>query len=196
MDIECILPFFCAPDDVRFSQPMSSAAYTYAADGEIAVRVFRFGNYDGLKNPFDLHKNYPWEKKQLDSQFVSLPSYSKKSLQRCQPCRGTGLVRTCPACGGRKKALLSDGYSEYENDCITCSATGVVPSRDDMHYDCLGGGMDFEKVFFGFEGALIKLRYLELIRMLPGAELSKDFEKGEAITFRFKGGTGFVLSSE
>ncbi len=168
---------FCAAADSSrdsFKQPLSKGDWTYACDGNIAVRVPRREDVPEREIKEDLEKLFNRADSRTGYQWVDVPSVAVETFD-------------CVYCDGKGKINKSRTQTSI---CEWCAGTG----RDDARRT--------QRSIFTIDGVVIGLsdHYLELInKELPSPQIGlikeaagpgKDFP----VKIRFDGGEGLLMA--
>jgi hypothetical protein len=165
-----LLQPFCSTKRWRkyLNAPFSDAAFTYATDGLVLVRVARQLQMVG-------HEKAPRDnaKRLLDGAgfdtalFLDAPVIEFPAPERieCRTCDGRGFEHDCPDCSC---------------ECDECDGEG---SRDD---DC--------ECSIGIGGTPIALRVARRVWELPGLKLGQPPGPSQPWAFTFDGGVGLFMA--
>ena len=183
---------FCDPLRATLRTPFNIGEFTYACNGNIAVRVPRIEGATGvgeekLPSLFDSAKT--------PDSFVEIDAVEIKTeflvcndcaglgyFKRCKDCEGTGF-KACDNCGHEEECETCKGEGQTadksgEKDCIKCKATGQIII--DQHF--LLGGSKFKR------------EYINLISTLPNVKIGAfDKPNYDPVCFTFDGGSGLVM---
>jgi hypothetical protein len=170
----------------NMSQPWSVGAFTYATNGHLAVRMPRVPEIPERKNVIMIEERLIWDHESL-LDYLPLPPYDLEGRQRCSLC-------TCPECDGEGEVIAETDYNEYEVTCKTCNGGELVPGDEEgvPCRRCNGTGKDFDfAVAWG--AGFISAYLLEMIKDLPGVQLSPTGDGMTPWRFIFHGGVGLIM---
>lgn len=162
---------FCTLEGWRLvlSRPFSAAAFTYAADGAIAVRVPR--RADVSENP-DAARYV----EEMERRFAGAPVpavWERRRFYLPPPPLQTG---RCPDCHG-------DGALDCDSDCARCDGQGELSGE-------FSRSTSIDGIAFG-------LGYVRRMLSLPDVEIAMTACDDERhfwpLMFRFDGGEGLLM---
>lgn len=209
INMELLVRFCCADKDKdNICLPWSTAAFTYATDGHIMVRVPRMADVEANATAPDVEHNlYSSMFNREPVTWVDVPDVDFEA-STCLHCNGTVKGVVCPECEGEGVVSLESEFNYYgEDECTTCkgkaqlsvaqfeefkarhryNSPGVVESCG----ECWGTGKVWTMEGKVVNGVKINLKFLSLLSTLPNVKLG-TFEPMTVVRFKFDGGDGLV----
>lgn len=121
----------------------------------------------------------------------------------CRACDGTGMVSTCPECGGVGDLDFETQYNTYTVKCETCDGSGSVKDEGDEIQKCEkceGSGVRWDGRVLYTDGHLsttLASYELSLLKRFPDLRFGKvpDPDALPIVPFVFSGGCGFISCS-
>lgn len=185
---------FCSPDNVFISNPFSHGEYTYATDGNIAVRVPRLP--DVAENPTAPGPSIKTLFRQVyENKYKAMPtSIPDDKKEQCVVCKGSGKVIPCAECKG--EGTVECDECGHEGDCKKCKGNGVTlgVGAQESCEDCGGLGYSIKGTPVHLGNKNISSIYLRQIATLPNPAISPSTTgELEVMPFKFDGGEGIVM---
>ena len=191
---------FCHDDATRpnIATPWSAGEHSYATDGHILIRVPRLEDVperDDVPAPDELFK-IPEPPEWFALADMALPA-QESTEKTCPDCNGATAIEAkeegydCPECDGGGTVEFDNRYSDYEVDCKTCSGGGKIKKCE----PCKSAGkittQNMQPTQVG--NAHFQLRYLLLLKGLPGCKLGPSAKDKDVASFTFDGGDGRLM---
>lgn len=195
---------FCSIDEKRaasIGRPFAAEdGFTYATDDRIIVRgpSSEFPAEANEKAPklTGIYQIAPWNHNELDQ--GALLDFKESVLPapdfvECAACKGSGKIANCTGCNGSGECecLCGDIHA-----CGECDGTGGKGGKGDESAKCDvcdGSGKQEKAKPIPVGKAYINVRYLKMIRDLPGARMFSAQNPEEPVPFIFHCGTGYVM---
>ena len=196
---------FCNPYRQSIEKPWTdSLGCSWAMDGRSIIRTIHPVPGVDIVICHELQKkmefSLPWDCfGNSEVAFEDLPQTDNIKRETCSRCRGIGRLSICPECDGEGEIYYHNDYHQYDFECKTCRGDGSFPScstnTESAHIcgGCKGTGKDNDKPV-PWMNAFVNLKYIEIIKQLPGAKLSISYVSADMYAFRFTGGCGFVMA--
>jgi hypothetical protein len=107
----------------------------------------------------------------------------------CEDCKGKGVNVQCPECQGMGEVCFDNSYNSYTFDCKSCDGEGVKQKCE----TCGETGKHEGMVGISYANSFFQVRYLRLLKELPGCELGTPPDCMSPAWFRFEGGDGLIM---
>lgn len=179
---------FCSKDIFRphwALGPFNQNGRTYATDGHVLVSVPL--RDDVTDDDVDRPNMVEMFAKFCPGEWFAVPAVQ---LEICEHCKGKVVNYSCHECGGSGTAKPETKYYVYEIECESCDGEGEVaccPYCNMTGFDAPG--------LVPIGGAYFKANLLDLIKDLPGVEISPTGPETPAF-LRFDGGEGWIMPAK
>lgn len=206
---------FCSTNKDGLHEPFSISGYTYATNGQVAIRVDRREGVaeGGPKEPHKIESLFAAAENDTFAAADHLRALPKQADSYCKSCRSVGKLVECETCNGTGEHECD--CEHCEEDCDDCKGKGgipYIPDRSDITgrklidcSDCEGTGRNFDKrtVDLG-SGLWINADYLSRVLALPGPlrvsqpsfTINPDWGNRRSyapVAFKFDGGMVLIM---
>lgn len=183
------------------TEPFTEGNYTYASDGNIAIRVDKIQEITKLYPSVKAEQIFEKNKINGNETWIDLPRF-KIIEKNCSGCGGTGKVIVCKECNGAGSLEFSSDCNDYDVVCKSCFGEDT---KDKKCENCEGTGKHKEYsnpvIEIKKDGYLEQIEiiingmYLEMIQNLPNVKISLQ-DKNKTIKLKFDGGIGLLMPME